>query len=593
MKLKKIHLFLIPIFIFANISFLYVPFASPTTLPNEIVYSWSETTYSIDHITIWDETPQIMEYSGMDSYITNYTYSYDLNSTHYREITHTGEYFTQYEYFNNMSITGNMTNRLDMNVYRVDISYDNNNDGVVDLQLIWMAVKDATWYIDDWITEQTDYYNYTNNNYHNYTEITKVRNKINNTIESIFIERDKGWNNYSFVGEFAGDSGYIQHASYSVNFTIPIILTMQIYSTETGATVAWADMFYNYILYDDIDHDGIYSAGEATAFSSPYNMFTSDEFMGMMMPAALEYSGFITIFDTNSKIDMFFPFDKSISEISSGIIFYPPTAGSENDISWSIEYPEFPTYAIVMEPNLYTPSFNGSYAKSSPGNYSYGFNYTIGSNKADLDITINLSKISNSTLYNATQGLGLSLPHYSYFMSSTMVQSGVNSMISKPENLHSFFIGSTSIAEINMIKPAKKNYTLYDYPNIGVDTSYESIGATVSKIATSADEQNYSPMSGSDPFTSIVFSLEDFVADNPKFDNSESYYTITTQNYPIWSGNKLVHDPTLTAFYSSASGTPDGAQIIDGYIFIPLIFLSAIPIVLLVSKKRKKEDRNT
>jgi len=607
MKSKKIHVLLIPIFLFANISFLLVPFARSTTLPNGAVYSWSETIYSIDQVTIWDEEPQIMEYDGSYSYTNTHSYSYDYNSTHYCEITSIGEYFSEYDSYTNMSITGNMSQQMDLNVYRVDVSYDNNSDGITDLQLIWMAIKDATWYFDYWITDEAQTYNLKGNNYHNCTIITKIRNKTDNTVDFTSIDYDEGWDNYSFVYDYSSYSlGIIQHISFSINFTIPTILTMQIYATETGDMVAWADMFYNYIVYDDKDYDGIYSAGEGSA-SNLYNMFTSDEFVGIMMPAAIEEVGTIQTININNpaasppayNFEMHFPSDKTISEIASQIIFNPPMAGSGNEISWSIEYPEYPTYAMIMNtsynymhlsasPYLYMSSFDGIYAKSSPGNYSYGFNYNINPNKADLDFTIGLSKISNNTFYNATQGFGLSLPHYTYFMGSKAINSGVNNIISKPENLQNFIMGSLSIAEINMIKPMKKNYTLYDYPTIGVDSSYESIGATVSKVTTSGDEQNFGPMSGSDPFMSVVFSLEDIIAGDPRFVNFESYYTVTTQNYPTWSGNKLVHDPTFTAYYGLASRASRGEEIINGFLFIPLIATSAITIVILARTFRKK-----
>ena len=46
---------------------------------------------------------------------------------------------------------------------------------------------------------------------------------------------------------------------------------------------------------------------------------------------------------------------------------------------------------------------NATYADTSPGNYSYRFEYDIKSTKADLSLTTGLPKITNSTLYNAVQ----------------------------------------------------------------------------------------------------------------------------------------------------------------------------------------------
>lgn len=65
-----------------------------------------------------------------------------------------------------------------------------------------------------------------------------------------------------------------------------------------------------------------------------------------------------------------------------------------------------------------------------------------------------------------------------------------------------------------------------------------------------------------------------------------------TQNYPIWSGERLRHDPTLTVFYESyeveEEEEEDGAGVIFGYNSILFIGALGIITVVIVLEKRKR-----
>ena len=104
------------------------------------------------------------------------------------------------------------------------------------------------------------------------------------------------------------------------------------------------------------------------------------------------------------------------------------------------------------------------YADTSPSNFSYGYNYQITNETADLDFTAHLPKLSDPDFFNAADNLSLAFPHYTYFLSSTEIEETINPALTIPSSMFQFDLNGTKVAEINMDNEDKKNYTLMDYP---------------------------------------------------------------------------------------------------------------------------------
>ncbi|GAI82094.1 unnamed protein product, partial [marine sediment metagenome] len=143
-----------------------------------------------------------------------------------------------------------------------------------------------------------------------------------------------------------------------------------------------------------------------------------------------------------STIRVLYPFDKNIEEIAENIEFTSPSL-QDNVVSWDIHYPDIPLYTSF---GSWESRANATFADTSPGNYSYGFEYDIKSTEADLSLTTELPKITNSTLYNAVQGYGLAMPHYTYFVSSADIEKAQDLIITVPNNRFSFLANGDEIA---------------------------------------------------------------------------------------------------------------------------------------------------
>ncbi|KKK69422.1 hypothetical protein LCGC14_2934180, partial [marine sediment metagenome] len=104
------------------------------------------------------------------------------------------------------------------------------------------------------------------------------------------------------------------------------------------------------------------------------------------------------------------PSDKTINEIASTIDFSPPVEISETEVSWGIQYPNFPLKIQFFDndasTSYYTPT-NATYDQTSPTNLTYGFDFILNNSQADLDVTWGIGKLTNDTAYNAVQGYGL------------------------------------------------------------------------------------------------------------------------------------------------------------------------------------------
>ncbi len=529
--------------------------------PPAITYSSGLETYSTEIVDIWNGDSFIINETGSYSGVFNYTFGYEIDS-YWIEEERTVTYISDYSFFQNTTLTGNNTLSMDIDMYTINVSY-----GDV-INLVWMAMKNGTMTWERYVTNESRFYDFSVNSSKTTDSIYK---KYDLATQTILLDE---WNDSVTIPEvwskgatILWDETRIRHSRWDVEYTMPLILLFQIYTTSEGEKVAWSEMLGELVVYDDKDNNGIYSVAEGLPTNS-FSYYTSDEFVGWIYPEAYDNIAMSERIDvdepwrsTGSTIRVLYPFDKSVEEIADTIEFTAPTKQG-NIVSWDIQYPNYPIYTSF---GSFESRANATYADTSPGNYSYGFEYDIKSTEADLSLTTGLPKITNFTLYNAVQGYGLAMPHYTYFVSSTDIEKDQDLIITVPNNRFKFLANNSEIAQISMSDPNKTAYTLFDYPTVGEQSEYDAIGSSVSNMVVNTFQND--PLAHKQLFADVVFSLDSYVLNDPAFIVRDSLFSIETQNYPVWSGEKLIHDPVFTAYYKEGPSIlePDGVEVIGGY----------------------------
>ena len=564
-----------------------------------INYSWQEESFQFTLDRVWTGDSNIINFTGTysDIIVNKFSDYNDTDKTILRE-TRTTYYDANYSVFNNKTIKGYIDVTMNLDVYRVNVQYGKS------VQLIWMALKEGNFDVEYYLEQSEEDFSFIEENYQ---EIESEFTKTNLTSMEVIDTWSESYNKTESLNmtiDREPTSEY-QYTLYDVEFSMPIVLTMQIYTTKKKDRIAWAEMFYDYFIYKDKDNDGIYSAGETSNPSqSGFSLRTSDEKCGAISPQAVSWHTYkestikFTNLTTNRTSHRLFPHDKTVSEIASTIQFTPPTLTGDT-VSWDIKYPQYPLMGALIDQDnhpstWYIPDINATYALSSPTDFSYGFDYNINETEANLDFTLNMSKIGNGDLYDAVQGYGLSLPHYNFFLASFDVNEVDPTELTVPSDIFTFESNGSVVAAIDMLNPVKKNYTLYDYPELGMDTLMESAGGSVHTLLVSSHEQMANP---EEPFLNLLYKIEDIVAADPTFDVVDSLYKIETQNYPVWSGESFSHDPTFTIYYEPQEGdqepptTPPPTTIPGFNVVLVVAISSAIFAVKL--KKFKKNKKTT
>ena len=594
-KIKKNikSVLLVNIFMFSFLSPI-LTLADPVPSIN---YNWQEENFQFTLDRVWTGDSNVINFTGTysDVITTKFSNYNETDNTMTRE-TRTTYYDANYSIYNNKTIKGYIDITMNLDVYRVNVQYGKS------VQLVWMALKEGSYEVEYYLEQSEEDFEFIEDNYQ---EIESQFTKTNLTSMEVIDTWSEDYNkteniNMTVNREPTTDTQYIL---YDVEFSMPIVLSMQIFSTKNNDRIAWAEMFYDFIIFKDKDNDGIYSAGETSNPShGEFNIQVSDESIGRISPQVVDWRSYrertdlATNITTNRTSHYVFPHDKTVTEIASTIQFSPPNQVGDT-VSWNIEYPQYPTAANVIDhdknpSSWYLTDPNSTYDLSSPGDYNYQFDYTINDTQADLDFTLDMSKISNDSLYDAVQGYGLSLPHYNFFLSSFDINEVDPTELTVPSDIFTFESNGTLVAAIDMLNPAKKNYTLYDYPEMGTNTLMESGGGSVHKLLVSNHEQmgNYG-----NPFLNLVYSIEDIVAADPTFDVVDSLYKIETQNYPVWNGEHLSHDPTFTIYFEEQTGeetpTDPDASILGFDVFIVLAFASTVVVIILTKQKKRMKTK--
>ena len=557
--------------------------------PPSVSFDWSEETYSVSFEAEWDGTPKVMNYSGYyaDTYIYKDSY---LNSTEGTLIRETNTVFYEANYSNNANstIVGDLSMNVSLDIYRVDISYGK------DVKFIWAAVKNGTLEVER--NTMSEGYNYEYfEQYHAIIE-TEYR-KYNATqppfeLISQWNETDEVWDELNLTRNLP-PSLYNATSIERTKFSTPLIFIMQLYTTKNNDKIAWATIFHDFIFYEHEDSDGIYSAGETTeVLSAAPNIHTSAEFRGFMKPIAFKKYYYKINREWGIEYDYweYYPFDKTVDEVASTIQFTPPTTTTGLDVSWGIQYPNFPIDTTTIDHDkpieewFWTPP-NASYAGTSPGTFSYGFDYEVAAEQASLDFTLGIPRLTNQSFYDAVQGYSLALPHYNYFLASFDIKEKNQRELTVPADAFTFESNDTIVAEINMNNPEKRNYTLHDYPTASEDSTIPAEGGSVNTLLLSAIELGGNVVNY---FTNFIYGIREEVAKDAEFIVTDDLYMLETQNYPVWSGNEITHDPSLTVFFREQAGIDTPSEKIPSYHTAGLMTILVVSAIIIIIRNRKK-----
>lgn len=553
------------------------------------IFSWKEDSFSSSVSRVWSGDSRVYNHSdAFDESFVTYSHFFNDSEGTWTKITTTHDYTANYSIFSNTTIQGYLDVNMDLNLFRVDVDYSDV------LKLIWFAVKSGNLDMELFTDVYTREYTYVEDYYID--------------IQQDYLKYDSDtWEIIDAWTEFTNDSGLInttksdsfdgsEYYEIQYQFSMPIILTMQIFTSAKKDHIAWANTFWEYLIYDDLDFDSIYSAGESSVpETAGFDLYSSDEFKGFMRPLAWDYHMYSEVIffnepqhSHNLTLDYEFPSDKSTVDIADSIVFTPPTMDN-SEVSWDISYPNFPIQILTWddEDTIHSNSGNATYLQTSPGDFNYGFEYNISESMADLDFTLGLSKLNDSVLYDAVQGYGLTIPQYNFFISSFDIQETDSKELTVPSSLFSFESNGTTVAEINMLNPAKVNYTLHDYPQIGTDTNMESLGGSLNRILLDMSELEGN---SGNPHINLIYALEEVVEQDSAFDRVDDLYQVETQNYPLWNGESLTHDPTLSVYFEpqSESTVPQDPVAIPGYGVVILLAVLGMYLGRIVFANRKK-----
>ena len=560
--------------------------------PEVIRYQWDLDTFSAQIATVWDNDNFLMNETGDYNEVFNFSRGYAISDTEWVEEESIFTYNISYSYFSNLTVSGDYALDVNLDVYRVQISYSTS------VFFLWVALKSGTFSAEYNIYDIN--HDFRHENLFNKKTETTYKKYNSTTMQLLDTWNDTIEDSGSWLSEDTPQSEYTVHQTIDMEFSMPLIMTFQVYKTQNGEKVAWADMISDFYIFEDVDKNGVYSVGETSDAQNSFTMSTSDEFRGMFMPWTFNYTLLTDYWSPetafNDTYNAKFPIDTEVNNFGDSIQFTPPQL-VDNEIEWDILYPDFPVYGYVnhIEPWFFSgPTYN----ESSPGNYSYGYNYEITNETADLDLTAHLPRLSDSDFFNGVNNLSLAFPHYTYFLSSADITESENPIVTMPSDVFLFEVGGVQVAQINM-EEDKKYYSLLDYPDIGNNRSFEAIGSTISRLIGNELETN--PTTTKNWFLDTIFTLGDIdlVKLDPLFSNAFSLYNIEIQNYPTWSGYELIHDPTLTIYHNGTSDPqqddpdfpdiPDIPGIISGYdLYIFAGIIGVITIVLVRKKKFKK-----
>jgi hypothetical protein len=212
---------------------------------------------------------------------------------------------------------------------------------------------------------------------------------------------------------------------------------------------------WEYMIYNDTNEDGFYTCNNnfyTGAYGSemisplvPYFVNASIENIGPGTPPITEMS-----YPNNTKIEDAYPLIEFIEPTEEG-----------GKVSWGYNYSSFPSFMCAYpyyptEMPMGSLPYNMSYEDSPKADYTYEFDYSIDAKngQAQLDFTNGLSVVEtkNDGLYNAMSEheFELTLPHFTYMLSSEKIEQEFPSVMSLAQDSFVFESNGETVAEIDM-----------------------------------------------------------------------------------------------------------------------------------------------
>jgi len=548
-------------------------------------FSWEETTYSTSLSLVWDGDSVVQNFTGSysDVFTVDINY-YNTSDSAYFEERRVVDYDANYTQFYNYTHKGYLDIDIDIEVFQVQVDYGSS------VKLVWMALKKGYYELDNYIDNTGYSYEYIEENHQIIDREIKKYNMHTHELVDAWNVTEDIYDTINCSGDaYLPEEAFI-HKKMNKTFTMPFFLTFQLYTTEKGDHIAWASTFSEFLVFNDRNMDGIFTIAysEMPYYNGPLSLYTGEEWSGVLRPVAQEWELAEEYFDFNSSDSGIFPPDRTVDEIASSIEFTPPSLVGNDTVVWGIDYHGLPIDMVIGRNEI--PVEEYIRRTTTPNDFSYGFDYKIGGGQADLSLTLGLPDITHLDEYGILEeyNLGLSLPKYNYFLSSFDINEVNPKDLTIPSDIFQFESNNETVAEINLVNPLKRNYTLYDYPSTGETLTAESRGANVNKIVT-VSKSYFGHLNL--PELNFLYTIEDFVNLIPGFTVVDNIYHVHTENYPVWAGKKLVHDPTNTIYFENINlSFRTASDSISGFdIFI--IPSSVAIVVLVITLKRKKFEK--
>lgn len=524
--------------------------SSDGTFDNGATFTTSEDTFTYSLFREWNN-----ETMGQDEITSEHSWT-DIDFVNYEDskgnwivkkvetiTTDKTTFYHKRAYIGNASLTINLT------TYRVDVNSDN-------LQFTWHAVKEGILEEERQISyEHTDTYQSTNRTERRFITLLNYTDSFKQTLLENTTYQEIKYTNFT-CNPPPSKITDLQYIYAKMRFVAPMILIFQKYTTQNDRKVAWGQLLWEMIVFNDTDRNGIYNAAEFSGDSEAHmSLKSGDEFVGELKPIASEI-----VYKMHKEDDlstMSHPTDRDLETFINDIQYTAPYL--ENDhLLWNISYLNMVCQAGVEYKDRYYYNPTLKYEDLIPNNYSYSFDYYLDTNKARLEYEFNAGEFSDPYYKSNVSGFGISIPSHTYLISDTLIQQNTSNAMSVPTDEFDFAVDGETAAEVDLSEDAERIYQLEDFEGEGIISNHISRGASVNFHCTAP--LYYGLKSGGYGFERAMLSTESLVSSDPKFMAVDNLYEIETINYPEWGGHALHHDPQLNAYFKASPSDDDDSS---------------------------------
>ncbi|MDD1776671.1 MAG: hypothetical protein LUQ65_00775 [Candidatus Helarchaeota archaeon] len=512
----------------------------------------------------------------------NYTSSY-FDGTYLWDTVTMCQVDAIYNYTMSQSLSGNISLQYD---YLAD--YVNIQSGTT-INYTWYGIKRTYMNYIYWITD-ISYMSYTNVSADIvYYQTTYQKNASTSEILGITYNTWSDVYTYELFWNGTQDPELVQYLYLDAIYAVPAQLSNLYFTDTTGNPIVWSNLLCESYIFADLNDNGIFDVGCASTKGAGLpSMMYSDEFRGMLMPYALKANitiGLINktlggpVFGYPMNYTQTIPEEVDIDALIDNcyLQWYPPVNTTDGvEFKWGQLLLDYPTLAMLPT----TAPFIHSQGLET--DYVYANTLTIDpAGKVSLETANMFGKIENATVKDLMENYSLAIPYYSAFLAPGQINDNVTRGAPIQADDFAFKLGDTLLGEIDLNNPLKVNYTLKDYPSVGIDTILQSKGSSVAKLITDVGETGISSlMSINNPFVIMLYGSNNPYNLPTNYQRTVCYELI---NYPTWGGHQIVHDPIFIAYFGSGGGIPG---------FNVFFVLLAIPILIIVFLKMQLRSKN-